>query len=220
MKQLTSALATLIVTSLLAIPGYAKTLYIHDNLRVDMRTGPSVEYRIIDFLRSGTSMEVLKESGEWIQVRIGDKEGWIQSQYTSDEPIARDQLARALKQIQSLQSENGALKSQLGETRSELGGLKSDHNKMSSSTEKLQQELDRIQKVSRNAIATEAAYRQLQEEAELLKVDIEKLQVENIRLAEDNLKEGIQWGAGAVLLGVILAWLISKSSAKKRRSEW
>ncbi|MBA53268.1 MAG: hypothetical protein CMK89_02330 [Pseudomonadales bacterium] len=220
MKQLISAFATLIIASLLAIPGYAKTIYIHDNLRVDMRTGPSVEYRIIDFLRSGTSMEVLKESGEWIMIRTDGKEGWIQSQYTTEEPIARDQLARALKQIQSLQSENSSLKSQLSETRSELGGLKSDHNKMSNSTEKLQQELDRIQKVSRNAIATEAAYRQLQEEAELLKVDIEKLKVENIRLSEDNLKEGIQWGAGAVLLGVILAWLISKSSAKKRRSEW
>ena len=220
MKQLISAIATLIIASLLAIPGYAKALYIHDNLRVDMRSGPSVEYRIIDFLRSGTQMEILKESGEWIQIRTNGKEGWIQSQYTTDEPIARDQLARALKQIDNLQAENGALKSQLSTTRSELDGLKSDHNKISNSTEKLQQELDRIQKVSRNAIATEAAYRQLQEEAELLKVDIEKLKVENIRLSEDNLKQGIQWGAGAVLLGVILAWLISKSSTKKRRSEW
>ncbi|RLT93138.1 MAG: TIGR04211 family SH3 domain-containing protein, partial [Ketobacter sp.] len=139
MKQLISAFATLIIASLLAIPGYAKTIYIHDNLRVDMRTGPSVEYRIIDFLRSGTSMEVLKESGEWIMIRTDGKEGWIQSQYTTEEPIARDQLARALKQIQSLQSENSSLKSQLSETRSELGGLKSDHNKMSNSTEKLQQ---------------------------------------------------------------------------------
>lgn len=220
MKQLISALVTLIIASAFALPANAKTIYIHDNLRVDMRTGPSVEYRIIDFLRSGTSLQVLKESGEWIQVRANDKEGWIQSQYTSEEPIARDQLEKALKEMQALKQENANLKSRLSETQSELGGLKSDHSKMSNSTEKLQQELDRIQKVSRNAIATEAAYRQLQEEAELLKVDIEKLKVENIRLSEDNLKAGIQWGAGAVLLGVILAWLISKSSTKKRRSEW
>ena len=69
-------------------------------------------------------------------------------------------------------------------------------------------------------MTTEAAYRQLQEESELLKVDLEKLKVENVRLSEDNIAEGIQWGAAAVLLGVILAWLISKSTAKKRRSEW
>lgn len=220
MKQLISALITLIIASAFALPANAKTIYIHDNLRVDMRTGPSLEYRIIDFLRSGTKMDVLKESGEWIQIRTNGKEGWIQSQYTSEEPIARDQLAKALKEIQILKQENGNLKSRLSESQSELGGLKSDHSKMTSSTEKLQKALDNAQQTCKNAIATEAAYRQLQEEAELLKVDVEKLNVENIRLSEDNLKSGIQWGAGAVLLGVILAWLISKSSAKKRRGEW
>lgn len=199
---------------------HAKTLYIHDNLRVDMRSGPSNEYRIIDFLRSGTKMETLQESGEWILVRTGGKQGWIQSQYTSEEPIARDQLTAAFRQVAALKKENETLKSELAGAQQELGTIKSDHNKMSSSTEKLQEELERIQKVSRNAMSTEAAYRTLQEEAEMLKVDIEKLKVENVRLEEDNLKQGIQWGAGAVLLGVILAWLISKSTAKKRRSEW
>ncbi|MCP5015334.1 TIGR04211 family SH3 domain-containing protein [Ketobacter alkanivorans] len=220
MKQLISAIVTLIIASAIALPATAKTIYIHDNLRVDMRTGPSLEYRIIDFLRSGTKMQVLQESGEWIQIEANGKEGWIQSQYTSEEPIARDQLAQALKEIQALKQENSGLKSKLSESQSELGGLKSDHSKMTNSTEKLQQELDRAQQTCKNAISTEAAYRQLQEEAELLKVDVEKLKVENIRLSEDNLKSGIQWGAGAVFLGVILAWLIAKSSAKKRRSEW
>ena len=220
MKHSTRAFFVLIFSLLFLQHANAKTLYIHDNLRVDMRSGASLEYRIIDFLRSGTRLETLQESGDWILVRTGGKQGWIQSQYTSEEPIARDQLAAAFKQVDSLKKENESLKEQLNTSRSELGGLKSDHNKMSSSTEKLQEELDRIQKVSRNAMATETAYRQLQEEAELLKVDIEQLKVENVRLSEDNLKAGIQWGVGAVILGIILAWLISKSTAKKRRSEW
>ncbi len=214
------AIYSLIISLLMIQAAHAKTLYIHDNLRVDMRSGPSVEYRIIDFLRSGTSLELMKVSGEWIQVKAKGKEGWIQSQYTSETPIARAQLTKALQQIQALQQENSTLKKQLGSTQQELNGLKSDHRQVTTSTEKLQKELDHIQQISRNAITTEAAYRQLQEESELLKVDIEKLKVENIRLSEDNLAEGIQWGAAAVLLGVILAWLISKSSAKKRRSEW
>ncbi|MGB1062529.1 MAG: TIGR04211 family SH3 domain-containing protein [Ketobacter sp.] len=201
-------------------PALAKTVYIHDNLRVDLRSGPSLEYRIIDFLRSGTSMEILEESGEWIKVRVDGKTGWIQSQYTTEEPIARDRLVRALQQIERLQQENGQLKEQLGSTENQLDSLQSDHSKMSQSTEQLQQELDRIQKVSRNAIATEQAYRQLQEEAELLKVDIEKLKVDNMRLSEEKLKEGFQWGAAAVVLGMIIAWLFMKSSGRKRRSEW
>ena len=185
-----------------------------------MRSGPSLEYRIIDFLRSGTHLEVSKESGEWVLVKVQGKQGWIQSQYTTDEPIARDRLAKAQKVISDLQSENSSLKTQLSSTQQELNGLKSDHRKVTSSTTQLQKELDHIQQISRNAMTTEAAYRQLQEEAELLKVDLEKLKVENIRLTEDNFSDGIKWGAGAVFFGVIIAWLISKSSAKKRRSEW
>lgn len=205
---------------MLAQSAVAKTLYIHDNLRVDMRSGPGTEYRILDFLRSGTRMEQLQESGEWIKVRIADKEGWVQLQYTTPELIARDQLERALKEIDRLKTDNKSLSEQLTSARSELATLKSNYEKVSGSTTDLQKELNRVTQVHRSAITTETAYRQLQEESELLKVDMEKMKVENVRLREDKLAEGIKWGAGAVLLGVILAWLISKSSGKKRRSEW
>ena len=217
MKQL----IYILVLSLLCIQGAnAETLYIHDNLRVDMRSGPSLEYRIISFLRSGTPLEVSKKSGNWLLVKARGKQGWIESQYTTDKPIARNLLAQAEKEISRLQAENANLTTEFASTQQELSGLKSDHKKITSSTTQLQKELDHIQQISRNAMTTEAAYRQLQEESELLKVDLEKLKVENVRLSEDNIAEGIQWGAAAVLLGVILAWLISKSTAKKRRSEW
>ena len=199
---------------------HAKTIYIHDNLRVDMRTGPSTGYRIIDFLRSGTALDVISEEGDWIQVKTGDKTGWIQSQYTTDEMIARDKLERAMKEMTALKTENKTLKEQLNGAQSELGNVKSNFDKVSGSATDLQKELNRITTISRTAVETEAAYRKLQEETELLKVDMEKLKVENVRLKDDNFSKGIQWGMGAVLLGVILAWLISKTAGKKRRSDW
>lgn len=198
----------------------AKTIYIHDNLRVDMRTGPSTGYRIIDFLRSGTALQVLGEDGEWIHVQAGDKEGWIQSQYTTDEMIARDKLERAMKEMATLKTENKNLREQLTTAQGELGSVKSNFDKVSGSATDLQKELNRISTISRTAVETEAAYRKLQEETELLKVDMEKLKVENVRLTDDNFSKGIQWGMGAVLMGVILAWLISKTTGKKRRSDW
>lgn len=197
-----------------------KTLYISDMLRVDMRTGPSTGHRIIDFLPSGTALEVIGEQGEWLHVRTGSKEGWIQSQYTTPDMIARDRLERALREIGTLKAENKALKEELGGVRNELNSVKSDYEKVSGSATDLQKELSRITTISRTAVETEAAYRRLQEETEMLKVDMEKLRVENVRLKDDNFSKGIQWGMGAVLLGVILAWLISKTTGRKRRSEW
>lgn len=198
----------------------AKTLYIHDSLRVDMRSGPTTGHRILDFLPSGTAMQVLSEQGEWIQVRVGDKEGWVQVQYTTPDMIARDKLERALREIGTLKTENKNLRDQLNTTQGELGNVKSNFDKVSGSATDLQKELSRITSISRTAVETEAAYRKLQEDTEMLKVDMEKLKVENVRLKDDNFNKGIQWGMGAVLMGVILAWLISKVSSRKRRSDW
>lgn len=84
----------------------------------------------------------------------------------------------------------------------------------------LQQELQRIQTLSQDAIATESAYLRLREENELLKVEIETLKLDNIRLAEDNTARGIRWGMAAILLGVFLAWVIAQSATRKRRDQW
>lgn len=86
--------------------------------------------------------------------------------------------------------------------------------------EQLQQELTRIQTLSKDAIAIDAAFRRLREENELLKVEIETLKLDNIRLAENNTARGIRWGTAAVLVGVLLAWVISQVSTRKRRDSW
>ena len=198
----------------------AKTLYISDSLRIDMRSGPSMSHRILDFLSSGTSLQVVKEEGDWVQIKVGEKEGWVQAQYTSPTPSARDRLERSLRDMETLKNENKSLREQLKSTQDSLGSVKSDFQKVSGSATDLQRELDRITNVSRTHIETEMAYRQLQEDTELLKVDLEKLKVENARLVDDNRKEGIKWGAGAVILGMFLTWLISKSMGRKRRSSW
>jgi len=205
---------------MLPLLAQAQTIYIYDSPRVDMRSGAGTEYRILDFLKSGTSMEKLQESGDWVQVRVGEKEGWVKAEYVAAEPVARDQLERALKEIARLKSDNANINDQLKSSNSELNTTKSNYEKASGSATDLQKELNRVANLSRNHIATDAAYRQLQEDTELLKVDLEKLKVENARLVDDKRLEGIKWGAGAVLLGMLLTWLISKSAGKKRRSEW
>ena len=212
----------LALVSSLTLPLFAnaQTLYVYDSPRIDLRSGAGTEYRILDFLKSGTPMEKLQESGDWVQVRAGEKEGWVKAEYVAAEPVARDQLERALKEIGRLKADYAAINDQLKSTTSELNTFKSNFEKVSGSATDLEKELNRVANVNRNAISTDAAYRQLQEDAELLKVEIEKLKVENARLVDDKRLEGIKWGAGAVLLGMLFTWLISKSAGKKRRSEW
>lgn len=200
----------------------AKTVYIHDVLRVDLRAGPTNGYKIINFLPSGSKLTVLGETddGSWTQVQYGSQTGWLQSQYLTSTPIARDRLEQANKQVSTLQAENQTLKTKLNETENELAQLKSMRAKLDSSNSTLQEELENLQRISKNAVNTERSYRKLQETTELLKVELENLKAENAILREDNLKEGIKWGVIAVVIGAIMAVMIPKMSGRKRRSEW
>ncbi|MCG8671123.1 MAG: TIGR04211 family SH3 domain-containing protein [Pseudomonadales bacterium] len=200
----------------------AKTVYIHDILRVDLRAGPTNGYKIINFLKSGTAMEVLSESndGKWTKVRYRSQEGWIQSQYLTDQRVAADLLKSANEKLAKTSAENQALKQKLNETESELNTLKSLRSQLDSSNSTLQKELDDIRRTAKNALNTERSYRELQERTELLKVELENLKAENAILGEDNLKEGIKWGIIAVILGALMAVMIPKMSGRKRRSEW
>ena len=80
---------------LLSGTGYTETRYVIDVIRVDLRTGPSMDHRIIDFLKSGTAMKIIKTGpdSKWTQVKLTrngkDKQGWIQSQYLSAKPVAK-----------------------------------------------------------------------------------------------------------------------------------
>ncbi|MCG8311814.1 MAG: TIGR04211 family SH3 domain-containing protein [Pseudomonadales bacterium] len=201
---------------------FAKTAYIHDVLRVDLRAGPTNGYKIINFLRSGSELKVLDESsdGKWVKVQYRSQTGWIQSQYLTDQPVAADLLVDANAKLQSTLQENQSLKSKLLATETELRDLKAMRSKLDTSNSTLQKELENLQRVSKNAINTERSYRQLQENTELLKVELENLKAENAILSEDNLKEGIKWGIIAVFVGALLAVMIPKMSGRKRRNEW
>lgn len=203
-------------------PALAKTAYIHDVLRVDMRAGPTNGYKITNFLRSGTPLTVLEESndGKWIKVQYRSQTGWIQSQYLTYTPIAADRLEQANQKLTTLESENSSLKTELAETQEKLRTLQSMRNKLDSSNTTLQQELENLQRISKNAVNTERSYRKLQESTELLKVELENLKAENAILKDDNLKEGIKWGVIAVIVGALMAVMIPKMSGRKRRSEW
>ncbi len=213
---------SLLALLLAASPGaFAKTAYIHDILRVDMRAGPTNGYKILNFLPSGSKLEVLEESEDgWSKVRYGSQTGWIQAQYLTETPIARDQLEVANRRLKTLENENTELKTRLAEAESRLKELQSIRGKLDSSNSTLQEELENLQRISKNAVNTERSYRKLQESTELLKVELENLKAENAILGEDNLKEGIKWGIIAVIAGALMAVMIPKMSGRKRRSEW
>jgi SH3 domain protein len=76
-----------VLVALGAAPVPAQGDYVRDELRINMRSGPGVQYRIVKLLRSGDKVERLAEQEDWIQVRLGEgEEGWVPAGYLTVDP--------------------------------------------------------------------------------------------------------------------------------------
>lgn len=194
--------------------------WIHDQLRVDMRSGPTFQNRIIDFLASGTPITVLETREEWMRVSAKGKEGWIQAQYTTGSPVAAARLQVAQRELAGLAEERDRLADELAQMRGQAGDLDSAYTQATSEVERLQGELESIRATSARALETAAALEALREEARGMRIRVDELSDENLQLRSDNLSDGIKWGIGAVLAGVLVAWMAASFGKRRRRTDW
>ena len=67
----------------------ARADYVGGEVRVNLRAGPGLEFRILKILTAGMPAQKIGGEGEWVQVRTQDLEGWIpRDNLTSEEPAA------------------------------------------------------------------------------------------------------------------------------------
>jgi SH3 domain protein len=99
-----------LVAALCVATAAARADWVDGELRVYMRSGAGLEYRILRALKSGDAVTRLGSAGEWSRVRASDGlEGFVETVYVSNEmpaelelPRAREQLAAAEKQVAEL----------------------------------------------------------------------------------------------------------------------
>ena len=100
----------------------AETGWVKDELRLNLRTGPGTQFRIIGVIQSGDRMEILDRTDGWTQVQPqGEEAGWIPVGYLQPTVPARIQLVETEAQLASLQE-------QLEQVTTEAGRLQ-DNNR-------------------------------------------------------------------------------------------
>ena len=206
---------------LLTICAEAATVYISDALTVPLRRGPSTGHKIIHAgLPSGMALEVLGENkaAGFTQVRTPNgTEGWVPTQYLSDQPIAKDRLAAAQRRVQTLEAELKSLRANLQEARGTRTEVERNNSQLNKQTEQLQAELAEIRRVSATSIAHYEENKQLKALTQDLQTQNTPL-TERVRQLERNIM--LRWflaGGGLVLVGLLLgAWIKSRP----KRSTW
>jgi len=161
-----------------------QTVYISDVLYVPMRTGASIEYRIIDAaMRSGTRLTRVEQSedGLWSKVVTeSGTEGWIRNQYLSEDMTAQRKLDRALARLARIEKENGELKAQNSVLTQNNSALSNKASSESQTRAELASELEKIQQLSAGAIELDRRHQALLQKYEMTQTERDSLLAEMI----------------------------------------
>ncbi len=202
--------------------GHAQTRYVTDRAIIELRRGPSTEYLILRNLESGTEVQVLEqdESNGYSRVRVDQgTEGWILTRFLTSEPIARDRLSVAERNLAAARQRVTALETEAKELSTELAATKTDLDQTRGTHAETSKELSDIRTAAANVVAIRDQNTNLQQQLIQRNRAVEELTAENARLTSRSSQNWFVVGA-AVLLGGIVIGLVAPSLRRKRRSDW
>lgn len=204
----------------LAATAAAETRYVSDELLITFRTQPSNRAEIIRNLTTGTAVEIIEEpaNGEWVLVRLRDgRQGWVRGQYLMREPVARDRLEAANRDVERLTRANADLREQLDAAQSGRSSAEQDNASLSATVSQLQEELAEIKRVSAGALETASENQRLKELNARLRAELDEMVAQRDQLSANVEQRWLLAGGGLVLAGLILGILLK---ARPRRSAW
>lgn len=219
MKKLVLAF-TLLLTALSA--SAVEKRYVTDTLWLQLRSGPSQEFRILKALPSGEHLVFIEEDADSGYTRVKtDKglEGWVLTRFLEMEPIAKEKLILANRELDKVKAELDTTKTQRDEFKSEVEKLKSERSGLGRENTDLEKELERIKTISANALALDEKSKKLTQRNQELEIQVEALTAENTQLSDNRQMTYIIYGGGLVVIG-ILAGLILPNIRPKRSSGW
>ena len=186
-----------------------------------MRTGPSVQNKIVKPLPSGTRIEVLRtDSGNGhSQIQLSSGEiGYILTRFISDKPSARNRLGRMQKQLTQLRSEPNELRSLLAASQEENELLISENVRLTDVAKKASKELKNIKSISGDVINISAHNQKLESEVQQLLLQLDDIRIQNEALKDNSERVRNLLGIGILLLGLFLGWVLSISGRRNRNS--
>ena len=203
---------TLLTTSQFSLADQA---YIRDTLYVPLRGGQSSEHRIIHRgIKSGTLLERLEtnEKTGYTRVRTSNGlEGWLQTQYLVDEPIASTQIERVKSELQSLDTKHQ-------QTLLSLKKAEEETEVLAGQNALLAEDLATIRTLSANVVVIDEQNKRLSKERDALLQKITDLNALTDALSDDSAQEWFLRGAGIILIGLLFGFWLSRRIYHKRDS--
>ena len=193
---------------------YGETMYVSDVLKLTLRTGPSIENKIISVIESGQMMEVIKFGDEWSQVQLPNgKEGWVLSRYLTTNETHNIKLER-------LEAKHKNLMIQAAELMEENNRLKTENTRLSTEFKagqkewaKTQSDYEALKAEAAEFLTLKANYKRAASQLAEQTAKAKQLEEE---LSSLEMSTYIKWflaGSGVLIVG----FLIGFSTKRQRR---
>ena len=200
----------------------AQTRYVTDDFEVMLRSGPSIQNKIIRPLRSGTQVEVLREdSGNGhSQVQTSDGEiGYMLRRFISQQPSARSRLSNLENQLAELRSDPSELQTLLANSQEENQQLITQNVELTETLARINTELATIKAVSGDVVQVAAKNQKLESEVQELLLQLDDIRIQNETLKDNSDTINNLINAGLVIVGLFLGWILS-ISGRRNRGSW
>lgn len=216
----------LIIVANLSLSQHAysdETRYIRDTLFVPLRSGQSYKHRIVHKgLVSGTALTLLEQSDDDAYSKVRTEqgiEGWLETQYLSEEPSARSRVNSLALKNEKLNAENNTLKQKINQLTQENNQHQANLKALDLQYQTLDKELSNIKAISTNALTLNDNNKQLLQQNQALQNQADILTTDNQRLKDQLENDNFLNGAFAVLIGVFITLLVPRLWPSKS-SEW
>lgn len=197
--------------------------YVTDMLWLQLRAGPSMEYRILKALPSGEHLIYIEEDAETGYTKVQtDKglEGYVLSRFLEPEPVAKEKLILAQRELDKVKAELDTTRQQRNAFQGEVEKLKSERSGLGRENTDLEKELDRIKNISSSALELDERARQLTDRNRELEVQLESLTAENSQLHDNRQQTYILYGGGLVVIGILAGLILPSLRGRRNSSGW
>lgn len=191
----------------------AETLYVTDNVKLTLRSGPSMEYKILAVIESGEQLEMLKSGDEWSYVKFGDdKEGYVLTRYLTPDPTHNVKLSQLETRHKELTQQAAALLEENTLLKNENQSLNSIAETNAKELKKLHEDYEKLKAESAEFLTLKSKYETAAAELAQQTQKADKLESEMGNLA---MSQYIRWflaGSGVLVAGFFIGY-----SARRQR---
>jgi SH3 domain protein len=197
---------------------YPQTVYVTDEFEITMRTGASIENKIIAMLSSGTELQVIEEKDDWILVKSPtEKKGWILKRYASVE-TPKNIIIEQIEKKYEKASKNLEIEREKALT------FEKENKELRSALNSSQGKLEKINKDYTNLMNESKDYLKLKKEHTSNLDNLRKATSELTQLRKENkdlrLSKNVIWflsGAGVMFTSWLIGYMMGKIRRRSRK---